>query len=141
NHTLAEEIAALDVLSFKLSPLPIKPGDTAAQSFKYDGYDILTLEKMVEREYNIPEPQTSGEVIGYYAKLIAGNLKLPAQFAALAPKVEEFFQCKAFGRTVDLEDKHVLKAMSRNAAAYVVSSVFEKALKNLLVLPAQPELL
>src|SRR5205085_10390612 len=37
-NTLAEEIAAVDVMSFKLSPPPIKPGDTAAQSLKYDGY-------------------------------------------------------------------------------------------------------
>ncbi len=140
-QTLAEEIAAIDVDSFKVSPLPIKPGDTASQSFKYEGYDILTLEKLVARDYDIPEPQTSGEVIGYYAKLIAINIKLPSQFSALAPKVREFFERKAFGRTVDLEQKDVLKAMSRTAAAYVVCSVFEKALKSLIVQPAEPKLL
>jgi type III restriction enzyme len=95
---------------------------------------------MVERNYNIPEPQTPGEIVGYYAKIIASNLKLPAQFAALAPKVREFFEHKAFGHTVDLADKTILRAMSRNAAAYVVCSLFEKALKDVLVESVQPEL-
>jgi type III restriction enzyme len=139
-RTLAEEISALDVLSFHVAPLPIRAGDATAQEFKYEGYDILTLEKMVERNYNIPEPQTPGEIVGYYAKIIASNLKLPAQFAALAPKVREFFEHSAFGHTVDLADKTILRAMSRNAAAYVVCSLFEKALKDVLVESVQPEL-
>jgi type III restriction enzyme len=140
-RTLAEEIEAVDVMAFKVAALPVKPGDSAEHSFTYEGYDILTLEKLVEKEYNIPEPQTSGEVIGYYAKMIANNLKLPSQFAALAPKVRQFFQYKAFGHTVDLEDPLVLRAMSRNAAAYVVCSIFEKALKDVLIEETQPELM
>lgn len=140
-RTLAEEIEAIDVMTFRTAVLPIKPGDSAEQSFKYEGYDILTLEKLVEKQYDIPEPQTSGEVISYYAKLIAHNLKLPSQFAALAPKVREFFEHKAFGRSVDLEDKTTMKAMSRPAAAYVVTKAFESLLKNVMVEQVQPELL
>lgn len=140
-RTLAEEIDAIDVSEFRTPPLPVKPGDKEEQSFEYEGYDILTLEKLVEREYTIPEPQTPGEVIGYYARVIASDLKLPSQFAYLAPKIKEFFEEKAFGRRVDLEDKTVLKAMSRNAAAYVVKSAFGKALKDLLIEEAEPELL
>ncbi|MGI8586110.1 MAG: DEAD/DEAH box helicase family protein [Chloroflexia bacterium] len=141
-HTLAEEIEAIDVMAFRLpTPLPIKAGEKAEQSFTYEGYDILTLEKMVEREYTIPEVQTPGEIIGYYAKQIASNLKLPSQFAALAPKVTEFFERKAFGHTVDLEDRAILKAMSRPVADYVVKKVFQDALKGLLIEQAAPELL
>jgi type III restriction enzyme len=140
-RTLAEEIDAIDVSRFSTPPLPVKPGDKEEQSFEYEGYDILTLEKLVEREYTIPEPQTPGEVVGYYARVIASDLKLPSQFAYLAPKIKEFFEEKAFGRRVDLEDKTVLKAMSRNAAAYVVRSAFGKALKDLLIQGAEPELL
>jgi type III restriction enzyme len=128
-------------MAFRTATLPIKPGDSAEQSFKYEGYDILTLEKLVEKQYDIPEPQTSGEVISYYAKLIAHNLKLPSQFAALAPKVRAFFEHKAFGRTVDMEDKTTIKAMSRTAAAYVVTKAFESALKDVMVEQVQPELL
>lgn len=139
-RTLAEEIAMIDVQSFAVAALPIKPGDAAANAFTYEGYDILTLEKMVERTYSIPDPQTSGEIIGYYARLIAAEVKLPSQFAALAPKVREFFQLRAFGKPVDLEDPQILKAMSRNAAAYVVTKVFAAALKAVLVESAIPQL-
>ena len=137
-RTLAEEITAIDVLAFAVDPLPIKPGDSAEQRFTYEGRDILTLETIIEREYDIPDPQHSGEVIGYYAKVIAADLKLPAQFAALAPKVREFFAHKAFGKPVNLEDALILKAMSRNAAAYVVRKEFGKALRPALTEQAQP---
>ena len=45
----------------------------------------------------MPEPQTAQEVIGYYASADRARVKLPSQFAALAPKVREFFEQKAFG--------------------------------------------
>ena len=139
-RTLAEEIAEVDVMQFRVRPLPIKPGDAAEQSFVYEGLDILTLEKLVERTYDIPEPQTSGEIVGYYAKLIAADLKLPSQFAALAPKVRDFFTRKAFGRPVELEDPDILRAMNRNVAAYVVRDQFAKALKGKMVESAEPTL-
>ncbi len=59
--------------------------------------------KLIERDYTIPEPQTAEEVIGYYARRIAQDVKLPSQFAALAPKVREFLETKAFGERVDAE--------------------------------------
>ena len=85
--TLAEEIAALDVSAFQCQPFPMKQGTAEAKNFRYEGYDVITLEKLVEREYRMPEPQTAQEVISYYAKRIAQDVKLPSQFAALAPKV------------------------------------------------------
>jgi type III restriction enzyme len=39
-----------------------------------DTYDIITLQKMIERDYTIPEPQTAEEVIGYYARRIAQDV-------------------------------------------------------------------
>lgn len=139
-RTLAEEIASIDVSAFGTPILPLKPGDKEEESFEYEGYDILTLERLVEREYTIPEPQTPGEVIGYYARVIASDLKLPSQFAHLAPKIKQFFEEKAFGTQVDLEDKTVLRAMSRNAASYVVQRAFGSALKDMLIEETVPEL-
>jgi type III restriction enzyme len=81
-HTRKEEIEGLDVSRFKTPTLPVKPGDAAAQDFHYEGYDIITLERLIERNYRIPEVQTAQEVISYYAKRIASDLKLPSQFAA-----------------------------------------------------------
>jgi type III restriction enzyme len=87
------------------------------------------------------QPQTAQEVIGYYSRRIAEAVKLPSQFAALAPKVREFFEQKAFGQTVDLSDSVVVKAMGTPAAHYVCVDVFSKALKKLTISEQVPTLL
>jgi type III restriction enzyme len=140
-RSLAEQIAALDVQSFSCPVLPLRAGDKAEETFRYEGFDLLTLQKEIEREYTIPEPQTPQEVIGYYARRIAQEVKLPSQFAALAPKVREFFEHKAFGRTVDLEEKTTIRAMSTNVAHYVCVQTFRKALLNLTIEEQRPQLL
>ncbi len=58
--SLAEEIAEMDVNRFKCPVLPRKQDDTAARKFRYEGYDIITLQKMIEREYKIPETADGG---------------------------------------------------------------------------------
>src|SRR5213076_2724605 len=114
--TLAEEIAGIDVSKLTCPRLPKKEGDAAAQQFHYEGVDIITLQKLIERDYTIPEPQTSEEVISYYAKRIAQDVKLPSQFAALVPKVRDFLQTKAFGKRVELEGTEMIHAISSNVA-------------------------
>lgn len=138
--SLAEEIASLDVMAFTANPLPIKESAAEITTFIYEGRDIITDEKLLEREYTLPPVQTYQEVIGYYARQIAQNIKLPSQFAALAPKLTEFFQKKAFGREVDLDDPVIIKAMSNNVAQYVVVKEFEKALRERIVSEATPTL-
>lgn len=139
--SLAEEIAGLEVMSFQTILLPLSADDPHNKTFRYDGYDIITLQKVVEREYKIPEPQTAQEVIGYYSRRIAEAVKLPSQFAALAPKVREFFENKAFGQWVDLSNADVVKAMSTPVAHYVCVDVFSKALKQLTIAEQEPTLL
>ena len=139
--TLAEEIAALDVPGMRLSkPLPMKEGDAEAQSFRYEGIDIITLEKLIEREYVVPVAQTSQEVISYYAKRIAQDVKLPSQFAALVPKVREFLATVAFGETVSLDSPATIKAISSNVAQYVTLDKFAKALRGIVVEELAPTL-
>ena len=139
--TLADEIAGLDVMSFQTILLPLTADDPRNKTFRYEGYDIITLQKEVERDYTIPEPQTAQEVIGYYSRRIAEAVKLPSQFAALAPKVREFFEQKAFGQTVDLSDPVVVKAMGTPVAHYVCVDVFSKALKKMTIAEQEPKLL
>jgi len=139
--SLAHEIAGIDVMSFETNPLPLVEKDEDIKSFIYEGVDIITKEKILEREYQLPPVQTPEEVIGYYAIQIAHNLKLPLQFAALAPKIKEFFQHKAFGKTINLDDPLVVKAMSTNVASYVVCKEFEKALRDVIVKETEPEVL
>jgi len=139
--SLAEEISELKVHEFNCPVLPRKQEELEAKTFQYTGYDIITLQKMVEREYKIPEPQTAEEVIGYYARRIAQDVKLPAQFSALAPKVREFLETKAFGGQVTLNDPAMIKAISSNVAQYVTIKTFVEALRKLVISELQPQLL
>ncbi len=138
--TLAEEIAALDVAKIKCPMLPRKANDATAQTFHYEGYDFITLQKEIERDYTLPEVQTAQEVISYYAKRIAQDVKLPSQFAALAPKVREFLETRAFGARVDLDDPVIIKAIATNVAQYVTVKTFVEALRPLVVQELQPQL-
>ncbi len=138
--TLTEEIAGLDIAAMKSPVLPRKEGDQAAQQFHYEGVDIVTLKKLIERDYTIPEPQTAEEVISYYAKRIAQDVKLPSQFAALVPKVREFLETKAFGKPVDLSEKPIIKAIATSVAQYVTVKTFAKALRGLAVEELTPSL-
>jgi type III restriction enzyme len=139
--SLTEEIEALDVRSFECPVLPRKKDDKAAQEFRYEGYDLITLEKEIERDYTIPEPQTAEEVIGYYARRIAQDMKLPSQFAVLVPKVREFLAEKAFGEAVDLSEPVMVKAISSTVASYVTIKVFAEALRKLAITDLEPKLL
>jgi type III restriction enzyme len=140
-RSLAEEIAGLEVMSFQSIVLPMSEDDPRSKTFTYEGYDIITLKKEFEREYTIPEPQTAQEVIGYYARRIAEAVKLPAQFAVLAPKVREFFEQKAFGQSANLSEPAIVKAMSTAVAHYVCVDVFKKALQALTIEEQTPQLL
>jgi type III restriction enzyme len=133
-------IEALDVMSLKCPTLPKKQGDTAERTFRYEGRDILTLEKLLERDYTIPEPRTPEEIIGYYARLIASELKLTAQFSVLAPKITEFFERKAFGEVVNLHDPTIISAMNRNVTLYVVKETFCKVLREQIIEEVEPTL-
>jgi type III restriction enzyme len=139
--SLAEEIAELDVGAFNCPILPRKQDDAVAKKFRYEGYDIITLQKLIEREYSIPEPQTAEEVIGYYARRIAQDVKLPSQFSALAPKVREFLETKAFGEPVSLNEPAMIKAISSNVAQYVTVKTFVDALRKMVISELQPQLL
>jgi type III restriction enzyme len=138
--TLAEEIAGLNVAAFICPPLPRKPGDQVARSFHYEGMDIITLEKIVERDYTVPVPNTPEEVISFYAKRIAQDVKLPSQFAALVPKVREFLEQKAFGEQVNIASPAMIKAISTPVAGYLTVKTFAAALRGLVIEELTPSL-
>lgn len=139
-RSLAEEIAAIDVMTFKTPTLPKKENDKAAQKFSYEGTDIVTLERLIEREYMIPEPQTAEEVISYYAKRIAQDVKLPSQFSVIAPKVRKFLEHRAFGETVDLSSKSMVRAIATPVASYLTIKTFAEVLRGLVIDELTPTL-
>lgn len=138
--SLTEEIAGLDVMKLESPKLPRSQDDVSALTFRYEGFDIITQEKLVDRKFRIPEPQTAEEVVGYYAQRIAQEVKLPSQFAALVPKVREFLERKAFGETVDINPPAMVKAISSTVAQYVTVGTFTKTLRGLAVDKLQPQL-
>ena len=140
--TLAEEIESLEVMDFRFSPdpLPRKPTNADIRKFQYQAFDILTMEKLFEREYAIKDVQRPDEIVSYYAKLIASNLKLPGQFSALAPKVWDFFQNRAFGEKVNMESPTIVQAMNHRVSGYVVLDVFARALKEKIIEQVEPSI-
>lgn len=139
--SLAEEISNIDVLQMEVNPIPYKDEEIKElKTFIYEGRDILTDELLLKREFAIPEAQTAEEVIGYYARKIANDVKLPSHFAVLAPKIKEFFRYKAFGRETDLMDKSAIRAISSKIAQYVTIKVFTKVLRNMVIEEKEPVL-
>ena len=69
------------------------------------------------------------------------EVKLPSQFSALAPKVREFLETRAFGERVDLSEPAMVKAIGSNVTQYVTLKVFAEALRKLVVDELQPQLL
>ncbi len=138
--SLQDEIDAIDVMAIKCPPLPKKADSKEAKTFHYEGQDFLTLETLFKRNYTIPTPQTSQEIISYYAQVIAGDLKLPSQFAVLAPKIRDFLKYKAFGSEVDLDSAEILQAISRSFTLGITLNIFRKLLSEKLIQPQQPKL-
>jgi type III restriction enzyme len=139
--TLAEEIAALDVTAFQLPEFTIRLENDDPKTFTYEGFDVVTDAKELERQYTIPEPRTAQEVIGFYARRIAEEVKLPSQFAAIAPKVRDFFEGRFFGERVNLEDRKVIRFMATPLVQHLTVKTFAKALRAVAVAELEPQIL
>lgn len=66
---------------------------------------------------------------------------MPAQFAALAPKVREFFETKAFGALVNVDDPSIIRAMSRPPVAFIIKKLFANAQRGKIIEVLEPRLL
>ena len=137
--SLQQEIAEMELPTL-VKPLPMKDDDKEATEFRYEGYDLIGMQKLFDRQYEIPTPQTAEEVIGYYAKRIAQEVKLPSQFAALVPRVREFLERVAFGKVVVLNTPEMVKAISSNFAHFVTVKEFAKSLRKVVVDEQEPVL-
>lgn len=140
--TLAEEIASLDVMAFKLPELNVRVEKIDPRTFTFALFDALTNKKEIERQYTIPEPNTAQEVIGFYARRIAERVKLPSQFAALAPKVREFFEKRfVYPEGVTLDDPRAVRFIAMAPIHYLTVETFARAMAPLTVAESEPKLL
>jgi type III restriction enzyme len=138
--SLSEQIQSLDVKTLRAPKLPKKESKAEIETFQYEGFDFLTLQKLLERQYKIPQAQTSQEVLSYYAKDIAQKVRLPSQFAFIVPKIRQFLEERAFGERVNLDDPTILKAISSNVCQYVVVQTFVNALRSMIIEELIPEI-
>lgn len=102
------------------------------KTFTYEGRDVITDDVVVQRTYAMPQAKTSGEIIAFYAQIIAQSLKLPAQFSVLVPKIEQFLREKAYGAAVDLNSPALLQDLNRSQVLIFTEKVFLKLLRPLL---------
>ena len=137
SRSLADDIEALDIdCLYAGAPLPNQT--ETPRSFTYQGKDLLTSEELVKREYQAPLPQTGGEIVAYYADRIAKDLRIPGQFAALAPKVRDFLRLRAFGETVDLDAADIRAALTQPLHQTLTMRVFADALRDRINQPQTP---
>jgi len=123
--SVKEVIEGVDVGQIALrQPLRVDTATTPTDTFTYEGRDVISDEVVVTRTYTMPQAQTASEIIAFYTGIIAQALKLTAQFATLAPRVEQFLREKAFGAAVDLDSKPVIQALSRPLTLALTEKVF-----------------
>jgi type III restriction enzyme len=127
--TARQVIEDLDIAGLKLAnPLKINAKEPP-RTFSYEGRDVITDDVVVERQYAMPQAKTSSEIIAFYAQIIAHSLKLPAQFAVLAPKIEQFLREKAYGQPVNLDSPAILQDLNRPLVLTFTEKVFLKILR------------
>jgi len=132
-------IEGLDVGQIALrQPLRVDTTTTPADTFTYEGRDVISDEVVVARTYTMPQAQTASEIIAFYTGIIAQALKLTAQFSVLAPKVEQFLRAKAFGAAVDLDSTPVIQALSRPVTLMLTEKVFLALIRPQLTNEAAP---
>lgn len=134
-------IEDLDIGRIQLKvPLSLDTNTEIIDSFTYEGRDVISNEIIVEREYQMPQAQTSGEIISFYSNIIAGSLKLIAHFSTLAPKIEQFLREKTFGKEVVLDAPNVIRALNENRVLHLTETVFLKLLRPQIIEDKEPTL-
>ena len=130
--TARQIIEALDLSTLTLGS-PRKLADKEPPTtFTYEGRDVITDDVVVQRTYTMPQAKTASEIIAFYAQLVAQSLKLPAQFSALAPKIEYFLREKAYGKPVNLDSPAILQDLNKPVMLMLVERVFLSLLRPLL---------
>ena len=130
--SLAEEIASLDVMKFQTMLLPLTPDDPNNKTALRRPQHYYPAENRGARLQSSGAADRTGidqllRPTDCRGREIAVTIR-----GALAPKVRDFFENKAFGRWVDLSDMITVRAMSTQVASYVCIQEFSRILKQVL---------
>jgi len=124
--------------SIPIDHLPFSLDPASDKTFEYLGVDALTDDVVLQRRYEIPSPNTCGEVISHYATRIGTELTLPGHFDVIYRKLREFFSRRAFGQPVDLDDNSMAAPLANPVVGYFTVQGFNRAIRPLLRQERQP---
>ncbi len=128
-----KNLSRLDPSSFKHKRLKLKQFSESEKReivFK----DITTGEVNHKTELDNDVVANYQSVVGYFAKVIMGELRLVSGYDILYGKVKEFMQQYLFDKTVNLEDLNTLRNLSELEATRTTIETFKKEINTLTVL-------
>lgn len=126
----------LDMLESGLLPKPEK-GKAAEDKLHYRGVDMLTQVVVEEHDLIVPFPERPDSVVEYFTDRILhyASLRQAAQFAEMAPLVENYLKERFFTKPVDLAEPAVIKRLSEPDARTYVIQAFVDAINHLTIEP------
>ena len=148
-----KDLDALDIEIPVLSPRSIREykniDDLDLDSFEFQVCDYLEFTEEEQREIVFRDITTNEithkttlegvfasdyrSVIGHFAQTVLKDLRLYAAYNLLYPKIQEFVECKLFGKIVKLDDPNTIRNLSEPNASRTIFDVFKKAINNLTV--------
>ncbi len=116
---------------------PLEVPDVVADEYiKYRGRHLIDRGVIEEYEFEVPYAEDPSGVITWYTRRVAeagGVDRLAGAFATLAPMVRDYLRERAFERTVDLNDKVVLRRLAENDAQQIVIGAFGEVIRGLAI--------
>ena len=148
-----KDLDALDIEIPVLSPRSIREykniDDLHLDSFEFQVCDYLEFTEEEQREIVFRDITTNEithkttlegvfasdyrSVTGHFAQTVLKDLRLYAAYNLLYPKIQEFVECKLFGKIVKLDDPNTIRNLSEPNASRTIFDVFKKAINNLTV--------
>lgn len=107
----------------------------------YRGVHLIDKGVIEQYEFVIPYAEDPSGLITYYTRSVlktAGIDRLSGAFAALAPMVRDYLAKRVFERTVELDDKVILRRLAENDAQALVVGSFGQAIKALAITEHEP---
>jgi type III restriction enzyme len=108
---------------------------------QYRGVHLIDKGVIEEYEFHVPYAEDPSGVITFYTRRVAkegGVERLSGAFATLAPMVRDYLKSRVFERSVELEDKVILRRLAENDAQALVVGAFGEAIRALAITDREP---
>ena len=115
------------------------PLENKVLATEYVALDMLKGVEVVRRSWDLPVPQDSKSVIGYYTDQILKQLKIGQAFADFYPLVKRYVSEKLFTDKVDLDDPRVLYKLSSPEVQQQLTNLFVQAFRKMTFSEREPD--